>query len=231
MPPYSEKNNALIKKVLSDPEHFPEEFKSWVASQLFSGSTLQLDRARLPKEVQPAYVSNLVAGPPGTPFHNQLWIATDVDANGACWSFRYNKLSGSAYKWEFIGGTPLFSEVVNGENSTSATYVALTTGGPAIQLARAGDYDVEIGAKFDTNANATTMYMSYDIGATGAIDADAVLGAGSNVANSVIASSVRPRRKTGLAAAVILTAKYRTNNVVTVQFTNRWMRITPVRIS
>jgi hypothetical protein len=47
-------------------------------------------------------VGTLAAGPPGSPVTNDIWLATDVDANGTCWQFRYNSAE-ATYKWEFIG--------------------------------------------------------------------------------------------------------------------------------
>lgn len=175
--------------------------------------------------------STMAGGPPGSPADGDIWIATAVDANGTRWQFQYNAGSGSASKWEFIGGRPVLVEVTAAENTASGGYVALTTAGPAITLARAGDYDVAIGATMYNNTNNCGSRMSYDIGGTAAVDADNVLFDQSPTTNSSGVSAYRPRPKTGLAAATTLTAKYRIANGGTGTFQYRWMSVTPVRIA
>lgn len=83
-------------------------------------------------------------GPPGSPSDGDIWMATGVDANGTVWQFRYNAGSGSAYKWEFVGGSPF----VAGTNSapgwvTGGTYTAFP--GLSLAVARAGEYSCQGG--------------------------------------------------------------------------------------
>lgn len=75
--------------------------------------------------------------PPGSPVDGQLWFYQPVA--GVTWVFRYNSGSGSAYKWEFVGGPPLLN--------SSATIDSVTGGGAWIDDARvtftglrSGDY-------------------------------------------------------------------------------------------
>lgn len=92
----------------------------------------------------------------------------------------------------------------------------------------AGDYDIEIGVRPYVNAVTTTALMSYDIGGTGAVDADAITYYAGNTADPGNNSGARLRRKTGL-TAVTLTSKYKTG-AGTATFSNRWMRVAPVRV-
>lgn len=168
----------------------------------------------------------LSAGPPANPQDGDIWIATNIDANGARWQFQYDIAEIGSYKWKFIGGPSLQAEVIANELKSLGGYAALATPGPSIAIPRAGDYDVMIGAWIYANA-ATTSYMSYDIGATGAVDADYVRLDSAAANNSAGVSRIR--RKAGL-AAVTLTAKYAAAGG-TSNFINRWMQVTPVRIS
>lgn len=178
----------------------------------------------------------MAAGPPAGAAQNDIWVATDVDANGVCWVFRYNAASASANKWEFIGGDPLYAEVLAADTTTSITYATLTNAGPAIAVPRIGDYDVGIGCVLDfawTTSAAKFGYMSYDIGATGAVDADSIkggCGGGGAAAGNVTGTGSRVRRKA--LTAVTLTAKYRVTNAATdfLTVSNRWMSLVPVRI-
>lgn len=151
-------------------------------------------------------------------------VYLEVDAtNGIQWHLAYE--SGEAtYKWRYLGGPPLYAEVQTAETTVSGTYAALTTAGPSIPVPRGGDYDVRLGGRINVGGN-IGAWMSYDIGATTAVDADSVdlQGPAASTAGSVS----RLRRKPAL-TAVTLTAKYRTT--ITADFKNRWIAITPARL-
>lgn len=159
----------------------------------------------------------------------EIYYVADA-TNGVVWHLLYRAASSSSYKWECVGGPPLYNEVVTGESTTSTTYAALATAGPSITLPLAGDYDVEIGFRgYNNGAGAINNYMSYDIGGTGASDNDANLQYMPS-STSAHANNARSRRKTGL-TAVTLTSKYRLDGAVTVgYFQYRWMKVTPVRV-
>lgn len=174
---------------------------------------------------------NVFTALPAGPFHGQriTYQTAGMAADGVRWELEYNANSGSAYKWEFIGGTPLFSEVVTAESRNVASYGALTTAGPSITVPLAGDYLVEVRAGVNTgNATPVGAAMSYDIGGTGASDADAVWAR--PVAPGFNTSVARVRRKTGLAASTALVAKYKSPNAVSVVWGDRVMLVTPVRV-
>ena len=156
---------------------------------------------------------------PASPANDDEYVYVADGTNGVYWRFKYRSATS---KWVFVGGAPLFSQVATEESTSSATYAALATAGPSITLPFAGDYDVGIGCYGASGNNGG--HMSYDIGGTGAVDADAA----AVYANATQYISVmRYQRKTGL-TAVTLTAKYRTLNTgITVS--KRWMTVTPVQ--
>jgi hypothetical protein len=83
-----------------------------------------------------AYATTL----PGSPLDGQEAILVDSVTNPIYqWRFRYNAGSTSAYKWEFVGGTPFHGEMATADNShpTPGTWLGLT---PVLPLPRAGDY-------------------------------------------------------------------------------------------
>lgn len=167
---------------------------------------------------------------PATPYDGQKYVLVDsVSAPTYRWAFQYNASSSSAYKWEFIGGSAGFSEVTTYEALTSTgSYLGLTTAGPSFALPRAGDYLIAISAlAFNGTASTPSIRMSYDIGATGAVDADAGMVQPTSTNQGI--PIIRERVKTGL-TAVTLTAKYKTN-VQPINFQDRWMRVTPIRVS
>ncbi len=166
-------------------------------------------------------------GTKGTVAPDEVYLEVD-SASGIQWHLAYE--SGEAtYKWRYIGGPPMFSEVTASEGVASATYAALATAGPSIAIPLAGDYDVEIaGAHYTTANGGAGSYMSYDIGGTGAVDVDATINAQATGVNSAFMSMSHTRRKLGL-TAVTLTAKYRASTG-TGNFLQRRIFVTPVRL-
>ena len=182
------------------------------------------DLALLGGNLQPKTASGTTF--PTSPYEGQKFTYVADSTNGVLWTFEYHA-TGSSYDWWFTGGPPLFAEVATQENTGSANYAALTTAGPSITLPLTGDYMVQQGAAIYNSSNAI-IYMSYDIGASTATDADGILhysGAGTNPINTAV---TRIRRKTGLAASALV-SKYKTS-AGTAVFENRWMSVTPVRV-
>lgn len=173
----------------------------------------------------PGYGTSL----PGSPADGDEYILVDsTTAPTYQWRFRYNASASGAYKWEFVGGTPGYHEVDADETTASGTYAALATAGPLFAIPRAGVYVVEIGATAYVTAGApVAVYMSYDIGVTGAVDADRLIW--TIAGNSYQITGMRANQQT--LTAVTLTAKYRTDSAVTGHWVYRWMRVTPIRVS
>lgn len=163
---------------------------------------------------------------PASPVDGDIHVYPADTTNGVMWHFMYNSGSASAHKWEFIGGSPLYAEVETDEATASTTYAALTTAGPSIALPKAGDWIVEQGCHTRSSITAQN-FMGYDIGGTGAVDADAV-GIHDPLATAVV-EGYRKRRKQGL-TAVTLTSKYRVTGG-TSNFQKRWMAVTPIRLT
>ena len=66
------------------------------------------------------------ATPPASPADGDEWVLPVDATNGVMWRFRYNASSGSAYKWEFVGG---ISIQVSGDSNTllqSLTQIGVT---------------------------------------------------------------------------------------------------------
>lgn len=207
---------------------------NWGAGKIFAPSKLTQEGAStgqvlawsgsqwapVPAAGAPTYQTTL----PGSPSDGQQTILVDsTTAPTYAWFLRYNSTS---TKWDFLGGAPIFSEVATSETTTSATYAALTTAGPSITVPVAGDYLVEIGMTGRPSVNAV-WNMSYDIGGTGAVDADSVQN--SDVATGGGTNGSRVRKKTAIAASTALTAKYKISTG-TLTALDRWMRVTPIRV-
>ena len=152
---------------------------------------------------------------------DEVYLEVDA-ANGIMWHLRYVAAE-TTYKWRFLGGPPMSGLVATSEATASASFVALTTPGPSIALPRSGDYVVAVGYVGNNNGTSGTNLMSYDIGGTSAVDADAAqvpAGTGAGFFRKV---------KTAL-GSVTLTSKYRTAAGASHNFFNRTMSVKPVRI-
>jgi hypothetical protein len=163
---------------------------------------------------------------PATPADgDEVYYEADA-TNGIYWHFRYNADSASTYKWEFIGGPSIFAEVVTDETTTSTTYADLDTVGPSATVPLAGDYDVAIGYSGKSAAN--SVLMSYAIGGTAAVDADAAR-AGEDFSNYI--SVYRLRRQTGLSGSTALVSKYKVLPTATANIRDRWIEVIPIRVN
>lgn len=172
-----------------------------------------------------AYVTSL----PVSPYDGQIIYYQADAANGIVWQLRYNSGSSSSYKWEFVGGGTLTSLIETNEQYVGAAYGALTTAGPLVTVPLAGDYIVTIGFTGNNGQAGQVARMSYDIGATGAVDADSVLYV-TSVAAGNWATVTKPKRKNALAASTALVAKYKTAAGSGVYFADRFMQVVPVRV-
>lgn len=165
-------------------------------------------------------------GTKGTVAPDEVYLEVDA-TNGILWHLGYES-GETTYKWRFLGGSPLYSEVTTSESTASGTYAALSTAGPSISLPVAGDYMVTPHVQINPASVAAALAsMSYDIGGTGAVDADRIV-AGNPAANAMFADVSWPKRKQGL-TAVTLTSKYKATNNST--FANRSLSVTPIRLA
>jgi hypothetical protein len=170
---------------------------------------------------------------PASPLDGDEYVLVDSITNPTFnWRFKYMQAIADAYKWMCIGGDPAFVAVDNADPLNNNVYGPLATPGPSFTIPRAGIYLVEIGFQgANTVGGGIAQYMSYDIGATAAVDADWCQFY-SNTSTGVSFHVSRPKLKTILAANTALVAKYRLNasgNAMTYSF--RWMRVTPKRVA
>ena len=177
-------------------------------------------------DIETSYATTL----PASPVNGQQAILVDSTTNPSYqWQFRYNANSTSSYKWEFVGGAPCQVENNTSQSvtTTSGSYTAFSTAGPSIALPRAGDYIVEVGGfAYNSVSSTPTLRIGYDIGATGADDADSAVAQPTAINQGQFLS--KPRLKTSL-SAVTLTMKYKVNNSMSIDY--RYLRVTPVRVS
>lgn len=174
-------------------------------------------------------VSTMAGGPPGSPADKDVWVATAVDALGTRWAFQYNAGSGSAFKWEFIGGSAVSTYVATLENTSSGTFVDLATVGPSVTIARAGDYTFDFGltavAIATGGGNGQGVLFK-----NGAANFGLIATVNMDNINSA-ANSTSMRQPITAAAADTYKVRYAITNGVSTSFQQRSLSVTPVRIA
>jgi hypothetical protein len=211
-------------------------FRSGTLAQLwlYGGDFVSYEVLEMLPSVQPLPVPITPAGYglalPGEAIDGQEHILVDsLTAPTYQWRFRYNAGRADANKWEFVGGPPLLTEVATNENITSTSYASLATPGPSITIPRAGIYIVSQGCRLVQTSTNGICSMSYDIGATAAVDADYIsLSSGSNTG---WIHGTRDKRKTIAVAGTVLLSKYKLNGGGPVGIQDRWIRAIPVAVA
>ena len=189
--------------------------------------------------LQALATTSTVTSLPGGPYDGQEIRFVADASNGVIWHFRYRAASASTYKWEFIGGPPLYAVAdTSGVLSSTGSYQDISSGaGPSLTLPtlpNGGDFDVEVlaWAEVNNSGQVGSTLMSYAVGATAALDTDAATFT-SNSSGFVGANVASKRRKTAIAGGTTFTSKYKANGSLTAgacQWANRVMAITPVRV-
>lgn len=175
----------------------------------------------------PATITGYGTSLPGSPTDGQEYILVDSTTNPTYqWRFRYNAGSLNTDKWEYVGGMAAHSAIDTVESRGSTSYGDLATVGPSITVPRAGVYDIAFGFGASTTAS-DTMLMSIKIGLAAETDDNA---AAYRANLSQWTSVARTMRRTA-AASDVLIAKYRSFAVTTVNYEDRWLSVTPVRVS
>jgi hypothetical protein len=137
---------------------------------------------------------------------------------------RYRAATAAAYHWECLSGIIERTQSPSPDTVSSVTYVAATggTGPTGITIPFAGEWDIEIGVQLTgvSGSNAQQLYLSYDDGATAAVDADALLVF--YAATAASGNYHRRYRRTFTAAGHVLTPKARTSNVLVTPTFIQW---------
>jgi hypothetical protein len=168
---------------------------------------------------------------PGSPVDGQQAVLVDSTTNPTyIWQFRYNAGSSSAYKWEFIGGSPASTVITIGHSTTTVgAWADLSTVGPSFVVPRAGDYFVVL----TVSLNDSTVQSSVSAGVgLGAFTATPPVFCSQNI--SPASSWVSPSAQgaiLGVAASQELRMRYVQGVAGTLTAQTRVFTVQPIRIS
>ena len=116
----------------------------------------------------PVTVSTFSGGPPASPADGDIWIATGAGGSASCnLTFRYFAGSASSFKWELVGGSPIFIGNTYSPPADAAWHPDTAAG---ITVPRAGDYFCELTGNFQKttlNNNGVVYGVSVNGGTPG----------------------------------------------------------------
>jgi len=166
---------------------------------------------------------------PGSPADGQVFILVDSTTSPTYWwQFRYNANSSSTYKWEFIGGAPIYANIDTQESVTNTSYADPTTPGPSITVPRAGSYEIAHGAHAQCAA-ANFAVVSPKLGAATPQLADGAFAYNASAATEAAVSHTIIKT---LAAADVVKLQYSSlSGSAVAYFRYRWLLIRPLRLS
>jgi hypothetical protein len=170
---------------------------------------------------------------PGSPVNDQQAVLVDSTSLPTyAWLLQWNA---TAAKWFFIGGSSLQARIDTSEgdheHDVRGAGDSWTVGdGSACRRLPRSERCVDL---IELRAGFTAFH-SYDVGATGAVDADAAEVGATGAAGAPIPGPISvtaSRKKTGLAASTTLTSKYRVSGAVTGTFAYRWIEVKPIWVT
>ncbi len=166
---------------------------------------------------------------PSTPVDGQEHILVDsLTAPTYQWRFRYNAGNSTAYKWEFIGGTPARILVDAQQSTTTAnTWLDLATVGPTFTVPRSGIYQAMAGARTSHTAAGTTNWIAIYNMRTAAGNGNSVVVPAATNLYPYAPSTELPT----CIAADELRVRYHMSNAGTANWLYRWLEVCPVRVS
>jgi hypothetical protein len=170
---------------------------------------------------------------PGSPVNGQEAILVDSTTSPSfVWRFRYNAGSSSAYKWEFVGGTPyvLFATAA-GVLNTFPTIAGWWAPGLNLAAPRAGDYEIVATGMLDPNglATASAALSLYNDTATVPYASASLRFATATAGNTE--SATCQGHITGVVATKAIGLLVVGNNNAVVKWSQGAMRVTPLRVS
>lgn len=167
-----------------------------------------------------------VAVLPASPTDGQECFFLASAALGIVWHLRYRAGASGAYKWDVVGGSPLFAAVETLQTTTSAVLTDLATVGPQVVAPLGGDYVVNFGAMMANNTSGASAVAAVGAGAFAADDR--VLATGQAAFTDFESLARATKLPAVVAAATIKLAYLVTSGTGT--YARRWLTAMPNRV-
>lgn len=121
------------------------------ARHIFPGT---LSPALVSTELDTRYLPAIVTSLPGSPTDGQEIYYVANTTNGVIWHLRYRSASASIYKWEFVGGPPLYSETLVQDDIVATGSTFVDASGPNLTVPLSGEYLISFTVEYSC---ATTL--------------------------------------------------------------------------
>jgi hypothetical protein len=170
----------------------------------------------------------LVTALPATPADgDEVILCDNAGLPAYSWRLRWNATDG---RWQFVGGTGYRNAVAASETTnTIGSYVNLATLGPRVTIPRAGDYTARFGCTVIDSAADSQINIGLGIGDwSGAPLAEA---RGHISAANYHLTITSEAQLNGLAAGAELRAKYQHAIAGTLTVLNRFLTVSPTRLT
>lgn len=225
---------ALISAVGADIKALnntvPEVYIGANAPDPRGGRVIWVDTDETPSLQGPTFVTSLPASPADG---QEVYFLADA-TYGVVWHLRYRAGSSSAYKWEFVGGPPIFTPTFGGANNTSgAIYQDV---GVNLALPLAGDYLAQLIGRIGANnvPAGTRLYTRLTV-TSGSISAnDMVLIAQGSTSNDATDRNINNTYRIWSASAgALVKAQYGlqgASGTIVVFITTVGIILTPIRV-
>jgi hypothetical protein len=169
---------------------------------------------------------------PASPVDGQVIDYLADATNGVVWRLRYRAASSSSYKWEFIGGAPLFKTIDTDEAfAAGATFVNPTTAGPDVTAPLNGDflYLMTAGLYIAGQTAAGAIAIGLSVGGAAPVAKDQALTPASGGLSMVISKN---GVVTGMTAGNAFRIQYNSATAMggTPHARFRALQITPIRV-
>ena len=167
---------------------------------------------------------------PSSPIDGQevYYQSAAMATSGNILHLRYRAAASGSYKWEFLGGPPLYGNNEN-DNSIASGTAWNDLSGPTITIPLAGDYQVMWGCRvWSQQAEITYMgaYLSWDTAWNTTGRACEIGIGGANIGNN----SIRGILLTCQAGTIGTRYARGTGSSGSAFFSRRWLQATPVRV-
>ena len=156
--------------------------------------------------------------------------ATDTMATaGAVWHLRYRSAATGSYKWEFVGGSRTAHSIDTAEaRGAAGSFGDVATVGPSLVVPVAGTYEVLYGCR--SNADNANRNLAVEIAKNGTQVEYAYVAANDSTSDGASGASANVVVELTLAANDALKLRYYSGISTAPTFSNRRIRLLPVRV-
>ncbi len=173
---------------------------------------------------------SVVTSRPASPANGaEVYLQVGSGDTSILWHMRYDSAITDTYKWRFLGGAGLVATNNTSDSTSSATYVELNTGTPAVTLPGIGVYEFNFGCQVSGATNAFGLVNVKTNGSNPGNDDDGFTVKPEGTNAGVNSSRLMVRTVASISGSALAVLVYRTGT--TSSFSQNWISVKPVRLA